>query len=229
MNESLRVWFLASEVAPFAKTGGLADVAGSLPQALKKVGVDVRVGVPFYRMAKEENFPTRKAAAGLEVSLGNRTLRGEVLETATAEGVPVYLFDREDLFDRPNLYGTAEGDYYDNLERFTYFSQAALLFASKEGLQFDIIHCHDWQTGLIPTYVRTLYRANPLLSNAASVFTIHNIGYQGLFPPNGLHICGVPDTAFNPDGLEFWGKISLLKAGIVYADAITTVSPPVRH
>jgi starch synthase len=225
MSESLRVWFLASEVAPFAKTGGLADVAGSLPDALKRLGVEVRVGLPFYRMAKEENFPAQKAVAGLEVPLGDRTLRGDVLETATAEGVPVYLFDREDLFDRPNLYGTAEGDYYDNLERFTYFCQAALIFASKSGFRFDVIHCHDWQTGLVPTYVKTVYRIDPLFASTASVFTIHNIGYQGLFPRDRLQVCGIPGTEFNPDGLEFWGKISLLKAGIVYADAITTVSP----
>ncbi len=225
MTESLRVLFLASEAAPFAKTGGLADVAGSLPNALKKLGVDVRVGLPFYRMAKEGNFQTRKAVSGLEVPIGNTRLRGDVLETSTEEGVPVYLFDREDLFDRPNLYGTPEGDYYDNLERFTFFSHAALLFPKKVGFHFDVVHCHDWQTGLIPAYVKTLYRADSYFSNVASVFTIHNIGYQGLFPPDRLHTCGVPVTEFNPDGFEFWGKISLLKAGIVYADAITTVSP----
>ncbi len=225
MTESLRVWFLASEVGPFAKTGGLADVAGSLPACLKNLGVDVRVGLPFYRMAKDGDFKAQKVLEGLEVPLGNTRLRGDVLETSTEEGVPVYLFDREDLFDRPNLYGTPEGDYYDNLERFAYFCRAALLFAGKMGFQFDVVHCHDWQTGLIPAYLKTLYRADSFFSNAASVFTIHNIGYQGLFPPDRLHVCGLPGTEFNVDGLEFWGKINLLKAGIVYADAITTVSP----
>ena len=225
MSESLRLWFLASEAAPFAKTGGLADVAGSLPNALKKLGVDVRVGLPYYRMAKEGNFQTRKAASGLEIPVGNSRLRCDVLETSTVGGVPVYLFDREDLFDRPNLYGTPEGDYYDNLERFTFFSHAALLFPKKVGFNFDVVHCHDWQTGLIPAYVKTLHDADSFFSSVASVFTIHNIGYQGLFPPDRLHTCGMPLTEFNPDGLEFWGKISLLKAGIVYTDAITTVSP----
>jgi len=225
MTESVRVWFLASEVAPFAKSGGLADVAGSLPGSLKSLGVDVRVGLPFYRMARDGNFEAKKVLEGLEVPLGNTRLRGDVLEASTDEGVPVYLFDREDLFDRPNLYGTPEGDYYDNLERFTYFCQAALLFADKAGFHFDIVHCHDWQTGLIPAYIKTLYRGSSFFSSAASVFTIHNIGYQGIFPRESLSVCGLPDTEFNPDGLEFWGKISLLKAGIVYADAITTVSP----
>ncbi len=225
MSESLSVWFLASEVAPFAKTGGLADVAGSLPDALKKLGVDVRVGLPFYRMAKEKNFPVREAAAALEVPLGDETLKGDVLETSTAGGVPVYLFDREDLFDRPNLYGTPEGDYYDNLERFTFFSHAALLFAKEAGLQFNVVHCHDWQTGLIPVYLKTLYRKESFFSHLSSVFTIHNLGYQGLFPADKLPTCGFPVSEFHPEGLEYWGQMSLLKAGIVYADAITTVSP----
>lgn len=119
-----KVWFLASEVAPFAKTGGLADVAGSLPACLKNLGVDVRVGLPFYRMAKDGNFETQKVLEGLEVPSGNTGLRCDVLETSTEEGVPVYLFDREDLFDRQGLYGTPEGDYPDNLERFTYFCRA---------------------------------------------------------------------------------------------------------
>jgi len=225
MTDSLRVWFLASEVAPFAKTGGLADVAGALPSALSKLGVDVRVGLPFYRMAKDGNFEAQKVLEGLEVPLGNTGLRGDVMETTTEEGLPVYLFDREDLFDRPNLYGTPEGDYYDNLERFTYFCQAVLLFAKKAGFHFDVVHCHDWQTGLIPAYLRTLYKAVPFFSDVASVFTIHNLGYQGLFPTDKLSTCGLPAGELRPEGIEYRGQISLLKAGIVYADAITTVSP----
>ncbi|MBW2020276.1 MAG: glycogen synthase GlgA [Deltaproteobacteria bacterium] len=225
MAESLRIWFLASEVAPFAKTGGLADVAGSLPGALKKLGMDVRVGLPYYRMVKEGGFSVRKVLEGLEVPLGDRVLRGNVLETTTEEGIPVYLFARDDLFDRPYLYSTPKGDYPDNLERFTYLSRAAILFAKQAGLDFDLIHCHDWQTGLIPAYLKTLYRADSFFSRAASVFTIHNLGYQGLFPQDKLPICGLPASEFHPEGLEYWGQISLLKAGIMYADAITTVSP----
>jgi len=225
MRDSLRVWFLASEVAPFAKTGGLADVAGALPSALRKLGVDVRVGLPFYRMAKGGNFEVQKVLEGLDVPLGDTRLSGDVLATSTEEGVPVYLFDREDLFDRPYLYGTPEGDYPDNLERFTYFCRAALLFAKKAGIRFDVIHCHDWQTGLIPAYLKTLYSADPFFSGISSVFTIHNMGYQGLFPREKLSTCGIPISKFRPEGLEYWDQISLLKSGIVYADAITTVSP----
>ncbi len=225
MTEPLKVWFLASEVAPFAKTGGLADVAGSLPACLKNLGVDIRVGLPFYRTVKDGSFEIKKSLEGLEVPLGDTILRGDILETSTEEGVPVYLFDREDFFGRSSLYGTPKGDYPDNLERFSYFCRAALLFAKETGLSFDVVHCHDWQTGLIPAYLKTLFKADPLFSDVASVMTVHNLGYQGLFPADKLSICGLPATEFHLEGIEFWGKISLLKAGIVYADAITTVSP----
>jgi starch synthase len=225
MAESLKVWFLSPEVAPFAKTGGLADVAGSLPSALNGLGVDVAIGLPFYRTVRERDlFPTR-IVAGLEVPFANGSLNGDVFETKTEEGIPVYLFEREDLFDRPNLYGARGGDYYDNLERFTYFSHAALSFAKQAGLHVDVIHCHDWQTGLVPAYLRTTYRNDPFFSGTASLFTIHNIGYQGLFPREKLSVCGIPPSEYHPEGLEYWGGISLLKAGIVYSDATTTVSP----
>jgi len=141
------------------------------------------------------------------------------------EDIPVYFFAREDLFDRPNLYGNSGGDYYDNLERFTYFSRAALTFSSRVGLMFDVVHCHDWQTGLIPAYLKTIYPDDPSFSATASLFTIHNIGYQGIFPREKLSVCGVPSTEYHPEGIEYWGNISLLKAGIIYSDAVTTVSP----
>ena len=225
MADKLKVFFLSPEVVPFAKTGGLADVAGSLPAALKKLGVDVRVGLPYYRTVKEQRLSAQTILPELEVPVGDSVLRGSVLETETEDEIPVYFFEREDLFDRPNLYGTPQGDYYDNLERFTYFSHAALLFAKETGFDFQVVHCHDWQTALVPAYVRTFYKTDPFFSRGVSVFTIHNIGYQGLFPKNKLAVTGLPTTEFNPAGIEYWDNLSLLKAGIVYADAITTVSP----
>ncbi|MBN1105141.1 MAG: glycogen synthase GlgA [Deltaproteobacteria bacterium] len=223
--EPLKVWFLSPEVAPFAKTGGLADVAGSLPGALKKIGVETSVGLPFYRVAKEGDFTVTQVLSGLEVPMGDDALSCRVWGAETEEGIPVYFFDREDLFDRPNLYGTSDGDYYDNLERFSFLCRAALCFAQKAGLRMDVIHCHDWQTGLVPLYLRTVYRDDPFFSGTASLFTIHNIGYQGLFPPGKLRISGIPSSEYQPEGVEYWGQISLLKAGIVYSDAVTTVSP----
>lgn len=222
----MNVLFLASEVAPFAKTGGLADVAGSLPAALRREGVEVRVGLPLYREVEQRNVSLRTAFSGLKVPFGSKSMSCDVL-TTTQEGVPIYFFKREDLFNRPNLYATNEGDYYDNLERFAYFSRAALCFARETGFHVDVVHCHDWQTGLVPAYLKTIYRGDAFFAPTKSVFTVHNIGYQGVFPREKLHACGLPLTEFHPDAVEYWGQISLLKAGIVYADAITTVSP--RH
>jgi starch synthase len=223
-KKALRVLFLSSEVTPFAKTGGLADVAGALPDALKRQGTEVSIALPFYRHVREGAFTPQPVLSGLEVPLGGATLRGNVFQVQTKEGVPVFLFEREDLFDRPNLYATSEGDYYDNLERFVFFSRAALLFLRERGSPVDVIHCHDWQTGLVPAYLKTIYRDDPLLAPTSTLFTIHNIGYQGLFPHEKLALCGLPPQVFQMEGLEYWGQISLLKAGIVYADALTTVS-----
>jgi starch synthase len=225
MTDTLKVWFLAPEVVPFAKTGGLADVAGSLPVALRAQGVDVRVGLPFYRGAKEHGPLVRTVASNLEVPLGGMTLPCNVLEVQAEDGGLIYFFDRKDFFDREELYGTAKGDYSDNLERFAYFSRAALLFAKTVGFDFDVVHCHDWQTALAAAYLRTVYREDPFFQRATSVFTIHNVGYQGLFAPSHFAATGLPPSAFRPEGVEYWGNISLLKAGIQYATAITTVSP----
>jgi starch synthase len=221
----MKVLFLSPEAAPFAKTGGLADVAGSLPGALKNLGLDVRLGLPYYRAVKEGAFSTRPLVRGLEVPLGQAKLTANVLQAQTGDGIPVYLFEREDLFERPNLYGTSAGDYYDNLERFAFFGQAALLLAKELDVDFDVVHCHDWQTGLVPVYLKTLLKKDALFEHTASLFTIHNIGYQGLYPKEKLATCGLPLEEFHPEGLEYWKEISLLKAGIVYSDAITTVSP----
>jgi starch synthase len=224
-GKPLRVLFLSPEATPFAKTGGLADVAGALPDALRRQGVDVRIGMPFYRVTREGGFSVGPLVSGLEIPLGRDVLKGRVIETRTKEGVPVYLFEREDLFDRPNLYATSEGDYYDNLERFAYFSRGALLLAEHVGTPMDVIHCHDWQTGLVPAYLKTVYRGHRFFDKTAALFTVHNIGYQGVFPEDKLAVCGLPAEAFQPEGVEYWGGISLLKAGMIYADALTTVSP----
>ena len=224
-EEKLKILFLSPEVVPFAKTGGLADVAGSLPGALKRMGIDIRSVLPFYRTVSEGDFEIRPLPDELEVPLGTELLKAKVLETRTQDDVPFYLIDREDLYDRRNLYGNPTGDYYDNLERFVFFAHAALRLAENLRFKPDVVHCHDWQTGLVPALLKGPYRNNPNLSGTSSVFTIHNIGYQGIFPEEKLVITGLPrDEFFRIDGLEFWGNISLLKAGIVYSDAVTTVS-----
>jgi starch synthase len=225
MGDSLKILFLSPEVAPYAKTGGLADVAGSLPGALRKLGMDVMVGLPYYRTVRENGVATETVLPGLQVALNGSHLPCDVLNTQTDDGGRVFFIDREEFYDRSDLYATQKGDYPDNLQRFSYFNRAALLFAKETGFHFDVVHCHDWQTGLVPAFLRTRYAIDPFFSRVASVFTIHNMGYQGLFPPELLPVSGLPPSTFDPGGVEYWGNISLLKAGIQYADAITTVSP----
>ncbi len=222
----MKVLFLSPEVAPLAKTGGLADVSGALPGALKRLAVDVRLVLPLYRMVREGGFECRPFLKELEVPLGSQMLRADVLEIRMANGVPVYLVKQEKLYDRPNLYGDTAGEYTDNLERFTFFVQAALRVAKSLEFKPDLIHCHDWQTGLVPALLKGTLRRVSFFKRIATVFTIHNLGYQGLFPKSKLPITGLPKKGFfHQEGLEYWGKISLLKSGIVYSDSITTVSP----
>lgn len=225
MPEQLKVLFLSPEAVPFAKTGGLADVAGSLPGALKPLGTDVRLVLPFYAAVKTSAATMRILLDSLEVPLGDKTLTVRVWEATGGGDVPVYLVERDDCYGRPHLYGDASGDYPDNLERFTLYSHAALRIARELSFAPDLIHCNDWQAGLVPALLKGPYSGSPSVANARTVFTIHNLGYQGIFPEEKLALTGLHrSTCFHPDGLEFWGKISLLKAGIVYADGITTVS-----
>jgi starch synthase len=226
MPDNLKVLFLAPEVVPFAKTGGLADVAGALPFALRSLGAEVRLVLPLYRTIREGDFQLEPFMEDIEIPLGNHTLKAAVKESRLDDGISVYLIDREDLYDRPNLYGNASGDYYDNLERFSFYAHAVLRLMRSISFSPDIIHCHDWQTGLIPALLKGPYRYNRLMSDTPTVFTIHNLGYQGIFPSEKLPVTGLPkEDFFHIDGIEFWGNISLLKAGIMYSEAVTTVSP----
>lgn len=225
-GDRLKVLYLTPEAVPFAKTGGLADVAGALPEALHQMGIDVRLILPCYRAVLEKQHDLERFDSSFWLQLGDAFLETRVLGSRTPQGVPVYFIEREDLFDRPNLYGNNQGDYYDNCERFTFFAHAALQGIQTLSFRPDIIHCHDWQTGLVPALLQGPYRAEDFFSRTRTVFTIHNIGYQGLFPPAKLRITGLPLNRFyHPEGLEYWGNLSLLKSGIVYADALTTVSP----
>ncbi len=222
----MKVLLLSPEVVPFAKTGGLADVAGALPEALKRLGVDVRLVLPLYRMVRDGGFESRPLLRDLGIPLGPQILQVNILETRMKYEIPVYLVEREDLYDRPNLYGNAAGDYYDNLERFTFLAHTALRIMESLGFRPDLIHCHDWQTGLVPALLKGPVSQASFFKGTPTVFTIHNLGYQGLFPQEKLPLTGLSRADFfHPQGLEYWGKISLLKAGIVYSVAITTVSP----
>ena len=224
MNHPLRILFVTPEAVPFAKTGGLADVAGALPKYLQPLGCDLKLVMPYYRMVKKTEVPLRHLGGEMEVTVGEETIPVDLYQGQLDQEIPVYFIGREEFYDREYLYGTAKGDYFDNAERFTFFSKAALLLCRSLGFSPDIIHHHEWQTGLISAYLKSIYRGDPLFSHTATVFTIHNIAYQGLFRKEKFWLTGLPEEMYNPEGIEFWEKINLMKAGIVYADVINTVS-----
>lgn len=200
--DKLKVLLVASEVVGFAKTGGLADVAGSLPIALEELGVDIRVIMPKYASVKVK---ADKAKIG--------------------KNIPIYFVHNDNYFNRKELYGDKFGDYQDNLERFAFFSKEVLERCKKEGFAPDVINCNDWQTALIPVYLNTIYKYDPFFSKTRVLFTIHNLAYQGIFSKNEFPRIGLDWALFSIDYFEFYDKVNLMKAGIVYSDAISTVSP----
>lgn len=216
------ILFVTSEVIPFSKTGGLADVAGSLARALQELGNKVTIITPFYRITKQ-TADCEDSGLRVKVPLKERLIEGNFMKSLLNGGIEVYLLKRDEFYDRGSLYSTAEGDYFDNAERFIFFCRAVLEFIKKKNLNIDIIHCHDWHTSLIPVYCKTLYK-DYLPHNITTVFTIHNIAYQGVFPDYSFPYTGLPQSLFNVDCLEFWGKVNFMKAGILFSDIITTVS-----
>ncbi|MFQ5586109.1 MAG: glycogen synthase GlgA, partial [Thermodesulfobacteriota bacterium] len=220
---ALKVLIVSSEAVPFAKTGGLADVAGSLPKALMAAGCGVAIAMPLYREVIKRGGDFEEVVGEIIVRVGLHDVRASLLRGEN-DGVPVYFLKQDEYFDRGALYGTPDGDYFDNLERFTLFSRGLLEGLSRLGTRFDVIHCNDWQTGLIPVYLKSLYSTDKSFAKTATLFTIHNIAYQGVFPSPLFPVTGLPSRLFAVDGLEFWGNISLLKAGVLFSELVTTVS-----
>src|SRR5712692_9854219 len=229
MPRRFRVLFMASEVEPFAKTGGLADVAGALPAALAALGHDVRLLMPRYREVDARAGELRTVVPRLAIPLGDRTVEGALYEGRTASGVPVYFLGQDHYYDREGLYGTADGDYWDNCERFIFFCRGgleALLSLGEPGRASwrpQIVHCNDWQTGLVPVYLRTLYRDHPSLGQIATLSTIHNLAYQGVFWHYDMPMTGLGWDLFTPAGLEYYGKLNFLNTvSRTYAREIRT-------
>ena len=221
----MRVLQVASEATPFAKTGGLADVVGCLPDALSRLGCDVTLVIPAYREVLSKGFEIEHTGLSFEVPLGTRRLQAQILRGRLPGcSAMVFLIANDECFDRPTLYGGAE-DYPDNAERFIFFSRAAIELAARQDRPFDIIHCHDWQTGLVSAYQKLLYRSSPMLSQSRTVLTIHNMAYQGLFWHWDMLLTGLDWKYFNWQQMEFYGQLNLLKTGLVFSDAISTVSP----
>ncbi len=222
----MRVLFVTTEAVPFAKTGGLADVAGAVPKSLRALGEDVALIMPCHRQTQQK-FGGQMADTGIRLAaaVGAEAYEAALMRTELpGAGVPVYLVAHAGFFDREQLYGTPAGDYPDNAERFIFFSKAVLAAAKALGWPPDIYHCNDWQTALVPAYLKTLHAADPFFSAARSILTIHNLAYQGLFPPEAFALTGLPQEHFNWRELEFYGRLNLLKGGIVFADLLTTVS-----
>lgn len=217
----MKVVFVASETVPYSKTGGLADVVGALPKALAALGHEVEVFVPRYRITKPA--PAVSTFGSLTVPLSSG-FKFASIQKAEANGIPAYLMDCPELFDRDGLYMVNGKDYPDNATRFAAFSMAALEFLKRSSKPPEILHCHDWQSALAPVYLRSLYGDDPFFRNTAVLFTIHNIGYQGLFPPDVMAEISLDKSLFKIEGLEYYGKVNLLKGGIVFSDSITTVS-----
>jgi len=216
----MRILFVASEGLPFSKTGGLADVVEALPKALVAQGHDVAVVLPRYRGTKA----TAVVVPSLTIPMGGTRLRFPAIADGTKlTGVRYYFVEDAEYFDREGLYGGSSGDYPDNPERYAEFCRAAIELA-KHVWPADVIHCHDWQTALVPVLLKTSYGDDPLVKDIPVVFSIHNMGYHGLFAKDVLERVGLPQSVFNLDGMEFFGKVNFLKGGLVYADYLTTVS-----
>ncbi len=196
----MKVLFCASEVNPFAKTGGLADVAGSLPLALGELGIEVMIAMPRYRGLKG----------------GKKKL---------SKHVSIFFVEHEAFFNRASLYGNEHGDYPDNLQRFSYFCNQALFLAKGMGFRPDVVHANDWQTALLPVLIKKKLSSDPFFKKTKTLLTIHNMAYQGIFPHRLYGDLGLDERLFSVDGFEFFGKINFLKAGLIFADALSTVSP----
>ncbi len=220
----MRVLHVASEVAPFSKTGGLADVLGALPRAQARLGADVTIVTPRYRSVDPQRFGFARWLRTIPVPLGTEVVDVGVYEGALpgGAGVRVLLIDHPPSFDRDGLYGTAAGDYPDNARRFTLLGRAALAVAAHLEIWPHLLHGHDWQAGPALIYAQ---HAGGDLRPPATVFTLHNLAYQGIFPESTVDELGFPRSLWHPGGFEFYGNLSLLKAGLVLADRVTTVSP----
>jgi starch synthase len=208
----MKIAICASEVVPFAKTGGLADVTGALPFALEALKQEVIIVMPKYKVISEPKFKINK-------------LKEDISYSMIGKGIKVYFLENDAYFKRDALYGDKSGDYKDNLDRFSYYCRRSLELLKEINFKADVIHIHDWQAALIPIYLKTLYKEAPFYKNMRTVLTIHNIGYQGLFPKEQYPKLGLDWSLFNMEMLEFYNQINLLKGGMVFSDIINTVSP----
>ncbi len=222
-DSKISVLMASPEVAPYAKTGGLGDVMGSLPHPLAEQGIGISIVMPAFRCILQGGYGFETAGIQLEVPISNRIEVGQVLKGKTVDNIPIFLIKADKYYDRDFLYGTPDGDYPDNAERFVFFSRAVLEVA--RSLRPDILHTNDWQSALAVAFLKTQPNRYPELAKTRTVMTIHNLGYQGRYWGVDWHLLNMDRRFYSPAYLEFHQDINFLKGGIVFADAITTVSP----
>ncbi len=216
----LRVLILAAEIVPFAKVGGLADVVGALPKSLQALGHDVRLVMPRYGQIDPQRFNLSTVLDSTDVNMNSFREKVTVRQGSIGDAIPVYMIDAPRYFDRENIYG-----YTDDGERFILFCRAALEAMRALNWSPDIIHCHDWHTGIVPNWMHTIYRDDSFFADSATVYTIHNLAYQGIFGLRILEIAGVAENGFlYPQIAELANVVDIMARGILFADAVTTVS-----
>lgn len=228
-GKNLKVLIVSPEVVPFAKTGGLADVAGALPKALASLGHEVKVILPKYKLIDERKFNLKEVPVNLpEITLGEKKEKIGLKSTTVKNSQVEYLFAANDYyFEREELYKDPETglDYKDNHERFILFARGTLEILKSIGWRPDVVHCNDWQSALIPAYLKTIYAGDPFFKDTVAIFSVHNIAYQGNFPKETFKKIGVKHELFYPTSpFEYWGNCNFLKIGISYADVLNTVS-----
>lgn len=222
----MNILLASSEVVPFAKTGGLADVCGALPVELARLGHSPVVFLPAYKEISNAGLSIETTDIRFDIPIGSKVISGALLKsTLPGSDVPIYFVQQDTYFGRDELYRENGSDYRDNCERFVFFSRAVLECIRLLELEIDVVHCNDWQTGLIPAYLKIEYDRAPGYSNVASLMTIHNMAYQGQFWHWDMLLTGIDWKYFNWHQMEFYGGLNLLKTGIVFADSINTVSP----
>lgn len=222
----MKILIATSEAVPFAKTGGLADVCGSLPIELEKLGHEPIVILPAHQQARSAGIAIESTGVEVGATIGSKFVEGRILRSELpGSSVPVYLVDQPDYFDRAGLYQENGEDYRDNCERFVFFNRAVLEAIRGLNLQVDVLHANDWQTGLLPAYLKAEYRGVPGYEHIGSLFTIHNMAYQGLFWHWDMLLTGLDWKYFNWQQMEFFGNLNLLKTGLTFADRLNTVSP----
>ena len=220
-QQPLKILLLSAEAVPFAKTGGLADVAGSLPKAIRALGHDIRVAMPRYGRIDPEKFELKEILPVFPVPMNSQVEEAAVLQGRVAPDVPVYMIENAKYYDRDGIYM-----YPDDAERFIFFCRSSLEMLNRLNWRPDIIHCHDWHTAIVPNWLKTIYKDDPFLAQTATVYTIHNLAYQGIFGYRVLEIAGIDEYGFmyHPEMADLTEVVDLMARGIFFADVINTVS-----